>query len=326
MAEGSVQQYYCPILAKIARSRSLSRRLADRMLVFAEEYGVAGFHLDWEFPLPEDAPHFENMLGWIHERFAAKRAPGGRPQLSIAVGGAERFTSRYTAKMCDYLDFIVVMSYTGKISDLESENNKLSEEGTKAAFDAYVGMGFPRDKLVLGVQNYFPIVGDSQGRVVTYRDAPISMATSRNSIRDAPCVASEWYSLISIEVSTSGNSTQTVREVVSRTSTTEEATKTFTTVTSNEALDTNGSLDDGETRFAVTTKHAYKMRLNWLSSSHEGWGGVALFKLNHDFAGAHSLFNQLAAMYEQVAPGASSSSSSQPASTGGSLPPAEKNA
>ncbi|MDZ4769126.1 MAG: glycoside hydrolase family 18 protein [Chloroflexota bacterium] len=152
------------------------QRFAASCVDFMLRYGFDGIDLDWEYPTgggnvgnierPEDQENFILLLAEFRAQLDAQGSTDGRPYLlTIAAGAGERaYATLDWSRIHPLLDWINVMAYdmSGAWSDLTGFNAPLFDstanppEGTSVdtALRAYLALGVPSDKLVMGVAFY----------------------------------------------------------------------------------------------------------------------------------------------------------------------------
>ncbi len=149
---------------------------ADSVVGFLRKYGLDGVDLDWEYPVSgglstnstraADKTNFTALLKVLRERLdTAGRTDGKRYLLTIAGGaGREYVQNVQLSTIAKYLDFAVVMTYDMHgPQDAYTDHNAPLYSATSSpqhnwssdrAVKAWVGAGFPKSKLVMGVPFY----------------------------------------------------------------------------------------------------------------------------------------------------------------------------
>ncbi len=128
---------------KVAANAEARQRMAEQLVAFAQETGIDGIDIDWEFPNDLVGDNFSFMLKAIKDRMA-----GTGLQLSIAVHPKHvTYTNLYKPGFCDHVDFINLMSY-----DLGIPHAPLDAFYDLERWERQTGC--PRSKLVLGLPFY----------------------------------------------------------------------------------------------------------------------------------------------------------------------------
>lgn len=160
----------------VALTEESRRRFAASCVDFMLRYGFDGIDLDWEYPAgggnagnverPEDPENFILLLTELREQLDAQGERDGRYYLlTIAAGAGERtYATLDWERIQAQLDWINVMTYdmSGGWSAITGHNAPLYDstanppEGTSVntAVQAYLALGVPPDKLVVGVPFY----------------------------------------------------------------------------------------------------------------------------------------------------------------------------
>jgi chitinase len=160
-----------------AATRAAREKFARSCADFAHEHGFDGVDIDWEFPggggldpkayRKEDTQNFTLLLAELRSRLDAQgKADHKHYELTIAApAGRAHYSKMELKKIVGYLDAINVMTYdyAGFWSKVTNFNSPLfaapgdpvgPENNAAAAVKAYLDLGIPADKIVLGVPFY----------------------------------------------------------------------------------------------------------------------------------------------------------------------------
>ncbi len=169
-------------IALTEESRSI---FAQSCVEFIDEYGFDGIDLDWEYPVegggpgmvhrPEDRENYTLLCAAIRERLDSLSDLTGREYLlSIAAPASVLKTENFQLpELAEILDFINVMAYDyhgpfgGEADGVTNFNAALYMDSRSttpepyrtyfnvaATVDSFVGAGFPREKLNVGLAFY----------------------------------------------------------------------------------------------------------------------------------------------------------------------------
>lgn len=156
--------------SQAAASQAGRERLAVSAAEIAEEYGLDGIDIDWEYPgtsiagiaaCREDKQNFTLLLRQLRETL--DDAGPGR-MLTIAAGGDTYFTLQTDIpEICRYLDYVMLMTYdlqggfqtvTGHHAALYQGRNNLIDASVDKAVRVFGEAGLPAEKMVVGVPFY----------------------------------------------------------------------------------------------------------------------------------------------------------------------------
>lgn len=156
--------------SQAAASQAGRELLAVSAAELAEEYGLDGIDIDWEYPgtslagiaaCLDDKENFTLLLRQLRETLDAS-APGRL--LTIAAGGDTYFTLQTDiAEICPYLDYIMLMTYdlqggfqtvTGHHAALYQGRTNLMDACVNKAVRVFSEAGLPAEKMVVGVPFY----------------------------------------------------------------------------------------------------------------------------------------------------------------------------
>jgi chitinase len=143
------------------------KEFSESTVALNKSFGTDGLDLDWEYPAieghpghpykPEDKPNFTTLVQTLRTTF------GDQYELSFAAGGFQKFLDETTdwAAVMKEVDRVNVMSYdlingystvTGHHTPLY--NTPSQNESTHNAVQHLIGIGVPRDKIVIGAAFY----------------------------------------------------------------------------------------------------------------------------------------------------------------------------
>lgn len=156
--------------SQAAASQAGRERLAVSAAEMAEEYGLDGIDIDWEYPgtslagigaCREDKQNFTLLLRQLRETLDA--FDPGR-MLTIAAGGDTYFTLQTDIpEICRYLDYVMLMAYdlqggfqtvTGHHAALYQGRTNLIDACVDKAVRVFGAAGLPAEKMVVGVPFY----------------------------------------------------------------------------------------------------------------------------------------------------------------------------
>ena len=148
-------------------------KFAASAVAFIRKYGFDGVDIDWEYPgggglpsnvsRPEDKQNFTSLLTELRRQLdLAAQADARRYYLTIAApAGPDKIVNIQPAAIAAVLDWINVMTYDLHGAWENRTNHHAALEGApgdpltvRAAMDAYLAAGVPRDKLVVGLPFY----------------------------------------------------------------------------------------------------------------------------------------------------------------------------
>ncbi len=173
--------------SNMASTASNRETFANSVVTFLVTHGFDGVDIDWEYPVsggkPENAyrsadkQNFTLLLKLLREKLNAQGSKDGkRYLLTIAGGAGKEFVNNVQLKeIAQYLDFSVVMTY-----DIHGYSDKYTDHnaplypttGTSPqtiwsvdqAVKAWVGAGYPKSKLIVGVPFYGHRYSNVKGR------------------------------------------------------------------------------------------------------------------------------------------------------------------
>ncbi len=160
----------------VALTAESREKFAKSARDFMIEYGFDGVDLDWEYPTgggnvgnterPEDLENFVLLLEAVRAELDAQGEADGRHYLlTIAAGaGKSAYEPLDWDRIHPVLDFINVMTYDmsggwSEVSGLsaplyDSSADPVEGMSTDSVMQAFLGLGIPSDKIVLGVPFY----------------------------------------------------------------------------------------------------------------------------------------------------------------------------
>ena len=157
----------------IALTPALRSKFAASAVAFIRKYGFDGVDIDWEYPgggglpsnvsRPEDKQNFTSLLAELRRQLdLAGKADARRYYLTIAApAGLDKIANIQPAAIAAVLDWINVMTYDLHGAWENRTNHHAALNGApgdpltvRAAMDAYLAAGVPRDKLVVGLPFY----------------------------------------------------------------------------------------------------------------------------------------------------------------------------
>ncbi len=160
----------------MAANSARRNTFAASVVSFLRKYGLDGVDLDWEYPVSgglstnsaraADKTNFTALLKVLREKLdAAGKTDGKRYLLTVAGGAGKDYTQNVQlSTIAKYLDFAVVMTYDmhGPQDAYTDHNAPLYAASSSPqnnwscdlAVKAWVGAGFPKSKLVMGVPFY----------------------------------------------------------------------------------------------------------------------------------------------------------------------------
>lgn len=156
--------------SQAARSAEGRARMADTAAALAEEYGLDGIDVDWEYPgtslagiasHPDDKENFVRILQALRQKL---NTLGEGKLLTIAVGGDAYYTVGLDMRaVCECLDYVQLMTYdlqggfqnvTGHHAALYHGRLNLFDVCVDKAVRVFSEAGVPAEKLVVGVPFY----------------------------------------------------------------------------------------------------------------------------------------------------------------------------
>lgn len=156
--------------SQAAANQAGRERLAVSAAELADEYGLDGIDIDWEYPgtslagiaaCRDDKQNFTLLLQQLRETLDA--AGSGR-MLTIAAGGDTYFTLQTDIpEICRYLDYVMLMTYdlqggfqtvTGHHAALYQGRTNLIDACVDKAVRVFGEAGLPAEKMVVGVPFY----------------------------------------------------------------------------------------------------------------------------------------------------------------------------
>jgi chitinase len=174
-----------------ARRETFAKSVVD----FLVKYGFDGVDIDWEFPVSggkaenayraSDKENFTLLLKLLREKLDAQGNKDGKKYLVTIAGGAgKEYVGNVQLKsIAQYLDFGLVMAYdihgySDKYTDLNAPLYGSADTSPQfvwsvdQAVKAWVGAGFPKAKLTVGVpfygHRYSNVQGGGTGIYKTY--------------------------------------------------------------------------------------------------------------------------------------------------------------
>ena len=151
----------------MSRTEAGRRAFADSCLRAAEQYGLDGIDIDWEYPCndsagidcdPSDRQNYTLLLQALRDALGPERI------VSIAAGAGDYFIRdtemEKVAAICDYVQ---IMTYdirngfhheTGHHTNLCTAPGDRLNGSVKSSVDAYRAAGVPREKIVIGAAFY----------------------------------------------------------------------------------------------------------------------------------------------------------------------------
>lgn len=157
----------CQFCSQTFNDKELTKKFANSVKKFLDEYKLDGIDLDWEYPvipghpghqnIPEDKDAFTNLVKEL------RNSLGKQKLITFAAGGFQKFLDSSIAwhDVEPYLDFVNMMSYdlvhgystmTGHHTNLYS--TKPGEESAKNMVDFFKKIKFPLNKVILGAGFY----------------------------------------------------------------------------------------------------------------------------------------------------------------------------
>ncbi|MDF2987315.1 MAG: glycoside hydrolase family 18 [Eubacterium sp.] len=150
---------------------------ADSCVAFILKYGFDGIDLDWEYPVgkglstnkerPEDKQNFTLLLKAIRDRLNQQSRVDGKEYLLTIAGGPGQWYVDNTQLdiLHHHIDYATLMTYdihgtSGAYSDFNaplydnSDSSPHFKWSVDASVKAWLGTGFPQEKLIVGVPFY----------------------------------------------------------------------------------------------------------------------------------------------------------------------------
>lgn len=171
---------------------------AGSAVSFLVKYGFDGIDIDWEFPVSgglssnktraADKANFTLLMKTLREKLNARGALEGKQYLLTFAGPSDAtcLKNMELNKVAPYVDFALAMAYdmhggAGKYTDFNAPLYKPSESSPQFqwsgddAVNAWLGAGFPKEKLILGVpfygRQFTNAVSDGDGLYKTFSKA-----------------------------------------------------------------------------------------------------------------------------------------------------------
>ena len=143
--------------------------LAQEIAAFAEQYGLAGIDIDWEFPLDDEWEDFSSFLIALKDTLSRNSEPVA---LSLALYPEEIALSEEAIAA---LDRIHVMAY----DQFDSEGFHSTMQAAEDAVAYFTALGASPQQLVLGIPAYGrPLDGSAQW--VFYKDIDPAAISGEN--------------------------------------------------------------------------------------------------------------------------------------------------
>ncbi|MDF2909081.1 MAG: glycoside hydrolase family 18 [Herbinix sp.] len=150
---------------------------ADSCVDFIVKYGMDGVDIDWEYPVsgglstnirrPEDKYNFTLLMQKLREKLDARGAIDGKEYILSFAGaaGAWYLNNIQAVQLAQYVDFANIMTYDlhgswDSYTDLNAplfNNSDLSpqyKESVDQSINAWLQIGFPAEKMIMGVPFY----------------------------------------------------------------------------------------------------------------------------------------------------------------------------
>ena len=181
--------------SNVASTAAKRETFANSVVDFVVKYGFDGVDIDWEFPVSggkadnayraADKGNFTLLMKLLREKLDAQGNKDGKKYLvSIAGGSGKEYVGNVQLKsIAQYLDFGLVMAYDiHGYSDKYTDHNAPLYGSTDPspqfvwsvdqAVQAWLGAGFPKAKLTVGVpfygHRYSNVKGGGTGIYKTY--------------------------------------------------------------------------------------------------------------------------------------------------------------
>ncbi|HYF69626.1 MAG TPA: glycoside hydrolase family 18 protein [Ohtaekwangia sp.] len=157
----------CKTCSDVFSTKEGITEFSESTLALCRSFGADGLDLDWEYPAiegypghpykPQDKSNFTTLVKIL------RKTLGDQYELSFAAGGFQKFLDESTdwAAVMREVDRVNVMSYdlingystvTGHHTALYSTPSQ--KESTHNAVQYLIGIGVPRDKIVIGAAFY----------------------------------------------------------------------------------------------------------------------------------------------------------------------------
>ena len=137
----------------VAADPSLRSAFVQNLKAFVDEHQLDGADIDWEYPdAGESAQNFLALMQELHSAMPDKLLA------SAVVAYGDDHGLGIPPESFEFMDFVVVMTYSGK------------DHGTREQFDKglayWTARGLPRDKLIIGLPFYSEPNGVSFAKLV----------------------------------------------------------------------------------------------------------------------------------------------------------------
>lgn len=151
----------------MAMTETGRQKFAASCLEAAEQYGLDGIDIDWEYPCsdvagidadPRDKENFTLLLQTIRDTI------GNEKILSVAMGADEScIRNTHMAQVCPILDYVQLMTYdmfnglscrAGHHAALRPTRGDTTKNNTRAVVELYHDAGVPYEKIVIGAAFY----------------------------------------------------------------------------------------------------------------------------------------------------------------------------
>jgi GH18 family chitinase len=156
--------------SKAVENAAARQHLAQSCLSFMKAGGFDGIDIDWEFPRPADKSNYTALLKELRSQLNVQSATDGVQYLLTAAlpAGPEYYANLELGQIYQYIDWINLMAYNfytatssktthfssglySASSDPEPDSKKHYAYDVDAAVRAYLSVGVPAAKLVVGV-------------------------------------------------------------------------------------------------------------------------------------------------------------------------------
>ncbi len=160
-----------------ASTQARREAFADSAVAFMVKYGFDGIDIDWEFPVSgglstnktraADKGNFTLLMKTLREKLTARGILEGKEYLLTFAGPSDAacLKNMELQKVAPYVDFALAMTYdmhggAGKYTDFNaplytpSESSPQFQWSCDDAVNAWLGAGFPKEKLILGIPFY----------------------------------------------------------------------------------------------------------------------------------------------------------------------------
>lgn len=155
-------------MPEMATSEESRLRFADTLRKFCRHFNLDGIDMDWEaIDNATDSANFKLLMKDIHETIDSTDL-----EFVITIGSSEYWLKWYQNEALDYADFLQIMIYdkTGTWAS-SPYGNHASMDHFKEAEAYWIGRGYTRDQLVMGLPFYGYRFDDESGGLadaVTY--------------------------------------------------------------------------------------------------------------------------------------------------------------